>query len=29
MKQRTREWIEKAEGDLKMARREMEAKDPV
>jgi HEPN domain-containing protein len=29
MKQRTREWIEKAEGDWKMAQREVRAADPV
>lgn len=29
MKLETSEWIEKAEGDLKVARREMEAVDPV
>lgn len=29
MKPETSEWIEKAEGDLKVARREMEAVDPV
>lgn len=29
MKQRTREWIEKAEGDWKMAQREAKAPDPV
>lgn len=29
MKQRTKEWIEKAEGDWKMAQREAKAADPV
>lgn len=29
MKQRTKEWIEKAEGDWKIAQREMKATDPV
>src|SRR5579884_3145148 len=29
MKPETLEWVEKAEGDLKVARREMEAGDPV
>ncbi len=29
MKQRTKEWIDKAEGDWKIAQRELEAADPV
>ncbi len=29
MKPETQEWVEKAEGDLKVARREMQAADPV